>query len=390
MTPVELQVKLTEFLSLPAETEWVEFKEAKNNFNSDDLGKYFSSLSNEANLKAQPFGWLVFGVKDKPIPRPIVGSQYRIQRPHLDSLKEEIANHTSHRLTFEEIHEVPTPQGRVVMFQIPSALRGSPTSWKGHFYGRDHENLCPLNLHELEQIRKQAVQDDWSAVICDGATLNDLEPKAIAFARQEYKKKSPNLAAEVDGWNDETFLNKAKVCIDGKITRTAIILLGRPEANHFLGNCHPQLSWILKDKDGLERDYQHFQIPLLLAADPLLAKIRNLTCRVLPWGTLFPTEILQYDPWVLRETLHNAIAHQDYANGGRINVVEFEDRLVVVNRGSFLPGNVEDVIRRDAPFSVYRNAYLAQAMVGLQMIDTIGSGIKRIFQAQKKRSFPLP
>ena len=390
MTPVELQATLNEFLSLPAETEWVEFKEAKNKFDFDDLGKYFSSLSNEANLKGQPYGWLVFGVQDKPVPRPIVGTQYRPQRPHLDSLKEEIANHTSHRLSFEEIHEVTTPQGRVVMFQIPAALRGSPTSWKGHFYGRDHENLCPLNLHELEQIRKQALSDDWSATICDGATLNDLDPKAIAFARQEFTKKNPTLAAEVPTWNDETFLNKAKVCIGGRITRTAIVLLGRPEADHFLGNCHPQLSWILKDKDGLERDYQHFHPPLLMAVDPLLAKIRNLTCRVLPWGTLFPTEILQYEPWVLREALHNAIAHQDYSLSGRVDVVEYEDRLVIVNKGTFLPGDVESVIRRDAPFSVYRNAFLAQAMVGLQMIDTIGSGIKRIFQAQKKRSFPLP
>lgn len=390
MTPYELQAKLTEFLSLPAETEWVEFKEAKNNYDFDDLGKYFSSLSNEANLKGQPFGWLVFGVKDKPVPRPIVGTQYRPQRPQLDRLKEEIANHTSHRLTFEDIHEIAKPQGRVLMFQIPAALRGSPTSWKGHFYGRDHENRCPLNLHEFEQIRKQAQPDDWSAVTCDGATLNDLEPKAIAFAREEFTKKNPTLAAEVPNWNDETFLNKAKVCIGGRITRTAILLLGRPEANHFLGNCHPQLSWILKDIDGLERDYQHFYPPLLLAVDPLLAKIRNLTCRVLPWGTLFPTEILQYEPWVLRESLHNAIAHQDYSLSGRVDVVEYEDRLVIVNKGAFLPGNVESVIRRDAPFSVYRNAFLAQAMVSLQMIDTIGSGIKRIFQAQRKRSFPLP
>ncbi|NQW50586.1 MAG: putative DNA binding domain-containing protein [Rhodospirillales bacterium] len=390
MTPAELQAKLTEFLSLPAETEWVEFKEAKNNFDFDDLGKYFSALSNEANLKGQPFGWLVFGVKDKPVPRPIVGSQFRPRRPDLDSLKQEIAVHTSHHLTFEEIHEVATSQGRVVMFQIPAALRGSPTSWKGHFYGRDHEALVPLNLHELEQIRKQVVQEDWSAQICDGATLNDLDPNAIAFARQEYKKKNPNLAAEVDAWSDETFLNKAKVCIGGKITRTAIILLGRPESDHFLAGSHPQLSWILKDRDGLERDYKHYGPPFLLAVDAVLGNIRNLTSRVLPWGTMFPVELLQYDPWVLRETLHNAIAHQDYSCSGRINVVEFEDRLVVVNMGAFLPGDVESVIRRDAPFSVYRNAFLSQAMVGLQMIDTIGSGIKRIFQAQKKRSFPMP
>ncbi len=191
-------------------------------------------------------------------------------------------------------------------------------------------------------------------------------------------------------WPDKTFLNKAKLCIGGKITRTAVILLGRPESDHFLAGSHPQLSWILKDKDGMERDYQHFAPPFLLAVDPVLAKVRNLTCRVLPWGTLFPVELLQYDPWVLREMLHNSIAHQDYSSGGRINVVEFEDRLVIVNRGAFLPGDVESVIRQDAPLSVYRNAFLAQAMVGLQMIDTIGSGIKRIFQAQKKRSFPMP
>ena len=67
MTSAELQAKLSELLSLPAETEWVEFKEAKNNYDFDDLGKYFSALSNEANLKGQPFGWLVFGVKDKPL-----------------------------------------------------------------------------------------------------------------------------------------------------------------------------------------------------------------------------------------------------------------------------------------------------------------------------------
>jgi ATP-dependent DNA helicase RecG len=390
MTPAELQAKLTEFLSLPAETEWLEFKEAKNGFDSDDLGKYFSALSNEANLKGQAFGWLIFGVKDKPIPRSIVGSQFRPRRPDLDSLKREIAVHTGQGLTFEEIYELDTTHGRVVMFQIPAALRGMPTSWKKHFYGRDHNSLVGLNLQEIERIRSQVAHQDWSAAICDGATLDDLDPAALRTARQRYRDKNPSLAAELDGWSAETLLNKAKLSVDGRITRTAIILLGRPESDHFLQGSHPQLSWILKDRDGLERDYKHYGPPFLLAVDAVLGQIRNLTCRVLPWGTLFPVELLQYDPWVLRETLHNAIAHQDYAISGRINVVEFEDRLVVANMGVFLPGDVESVIRRDAPFSVYRNSFLAQAMVNLQMIDTIGSGIKRIFQAQKKRSFPMP
>ena len=388
MTSAELDSKLTELLRLPAEIEWVEFKEAKNDYHFDRLGEYFSALSNEANLKSQQWAWLVFGVKDKP--KQIVGSNYRTNRAHLDSLKEEIANQTSNRLTFEEIHEVVRPDGRVVMFQIPPALRGMPTAWKGHYYGRDNEAIGPLSLHEIEQIRKQATREDWSAQICAGATLNDLDPQAITFARQEFKKKYPKLIADVESWDDLTFLNKSKVCIDGKITRTALILLGRPESAHFLSPTHPQLTWILKDKDGMERDYKHFDPPLLLAVDALLTNIRNLTCRVLPWGTLFPVELLQYDDWVIREVLHNAIAHQDYPCSGRINVVEFEDRLVTANMGRFLPGDVEEVIRRDAPFSVYRNPFLAQAMVALQMIDTIGSGIKRIYEVQKKRSFPMP
>lgn len=140
----------------------------------------------------------------------------------------------------------------------------------------------------------------------------------------------------------------------------------------------------------MEKDYQHFDSPLILAGNKVLAKIRNLTVRHLPSGTLFPQEVTQYDPWVLRETLHNCIAHQDYTLRGRINVVETSDALLLTNLGSFIPGTVEDMIRSDAPPEIYRNPFLAQAMVSLNMIDTIGSGIKRMFMRQRSRSFPLP
>jgi ATP-dependent DNA helicase RecG len=67
-----------------------------------------------------------------------------------------------------------------------------------HYYGRDNEAIGPLSLHEIEQIRKQAAQEDWSAQICERATVSDLYPQAIAFARQEFKKKHPRLIADVD------------------------------------------------------------------------------------------------------------------------------------------------------------------------------------------------
>lgn len=44
------------------EDEVVEFKSAENSYDFDDIGKYFSALSNEANLREQAFAWLVFGI----------------------------------------------------------------------------------------------------------------------------------------------------------------------------------------------------------------------------------------------------------------------------------------------------------------------------------------
>ena len=389
MTPAELKAKLDEMMMLPAETEWVEFKEAKNDYDFDDIGKYFSALSNEANLRGKPAGWLIFGVTDKP-PRQICGTKYRLQKPSLDRLKTKIAQHTNHQITFLECHELSDIQGRVVLFEIPPAPRGIPTTWNGIPYGRIHDSLGPLNLQEIEQIRRQGTPEDWSAQICESATINDLDPQAIVFAKQEYKKKNPKLAAEVDRWDDNTFLNKSKVCIEGTITRTAIILLGKNESEHFLSPAVAGITWVLKDANGVEKDYEHFGPPLILAVDQVFAKIRNLTYRYLRNETLFPTEITQYESWVIREALHNAIAHQDYAQGGRINVIEESDSLLFTNLGEFLPGNVEEVILRDAPPEHYRNQFLATAMVNLNMIDTIGSGIKRMFTIQRQRSFPMP
>ena len=177
---------------------------------------------------------------------------------------------------------------------------------------------------------------------------------------------------------------------NGQITHAALVLLGNEQSDHLLSPAVVHITWVLRDTGGLERDYRHFRTPLILAIDSILDKIRNLTVRYLPNGTLFPKEVSQYDLWVLREILHNCIAHQDYKQAGRINVVEEQDSVLFTNLGHFIPGSVEDVIRQDAPPALYRNPFLAQAMVNLNMIDTIGSGIKRMFTVQRQRNFPMP
>ena len=388
MTSAELYKTLTELRNLPAETECVEFKEAKNGYDFNKIGKYFSSLCNEANLKNKPNAWLVFGIKDKG--KTIVGSQFKPLRNELDKLKSDVANKTSNHITFNEIYELDTPDGRVIMFEIPAAPKGIPIAWEGHYYGRDGEELVPLNLVEIETIRNQATNVDWSANIIDGAAISDLDEKAILKAREEYKKKFSSKATDCDSWDNATFLNKIKVTIQGKITNTAIILLGKDESDHFIKPAIAKMSWILKDEHGIERDYEHFAPPFILNSENLFSRIRNLTYRYMSDNTLFPTEIKTYEPYVIREALHNCIAHQDYMLHGIIRVVEKQDELVFSNVGSFIPGTVEKVIEQDAPQSYYRNSFLADAMVNLNMIDTIGSGIKKMFVEQRNRFFPLP
>jgi len=386
---IDIEKTLDDLLSQPFETEVLEFKQAKSNYDSNKLGKYFSALSNEANLAGKDNAWLVFGVEDKY--KHIVGSNFRVDNANLQNLKAEIASKTTNRLTFKAIYTLNRPEGRVILFQIPSAPLGIPTAWAGHYYGRDGEELNALNLEEIERIRKQHIEDDWSIGICDNATVSDLSEEAILKARKLFSLKTPLLADDILHWDDITFLNKAKLCIQGRLTHTAILLLGKPESEHFISPAIAKITWILKDRDNVEKDYEHFSCPFLLNIDAVYNKIRNLKYRYLPEGSLFPDEVESYDPYIIREGLNNCIAHQDYTLAGKINIIESEDsHLIFSNVGAFIPTSVENVIKADAPESRYRNRFLVNAMVNLNMIDTIGSGIKKMFIIQRKRFFPLP
>lgn len=386
MTIEDIRNKFEELRSA-SENETVEFKEAKDNFDFNTLGKYFSALSNEANLQGVRCGWFVFGVHDKT--RCVVGTSYRNDPKKLQSLKHEIAQKTTGNLTFSNVFELEVDGKRVLLFEIPAAPQGVPIAFDGHFYGRDGESLVALNLQEIETIRSQR-SFDWSAQVAEGATIDDLDSEALNKARFEFKKKNPDIADEINQWSDATFLNKARLTVNGKITNAALILLGTPESAVRLMPAIAQMTWILKDEDGIEVDYKHFYPPFLMSVDKLLSQIRNITFRYLPDNTLFPDEVMKYDNYVIREALHNCIAHQDYSLRERINVVETPDSLLFSNGGAFIPQTIENVIEKDAPQRYYRNTFLCTAMVNLNMIDTIGSGIKRMFVCQRKRLFPLP
>jgi ATP-dependent DNA helicase RecG len=384
----EIKSLFQQLLNFPVETEWVEFKHADKDFHFDDIGKYFSALSNEANLRGQQSAWLVFGVTDK-LPRKIAGTSYRLDPIRLESLKQEIAQQTN-RVTFSDIFDLKLPEGRVLLFKIPPATRGIPTSWKGHYFGRNGESLVALSIQKLETIRQQGQQDgDWTAEIIPDASLKDLDDTALRLARTKYASKinTTRQGGSIDQWEEITFLEKIRLCRNGKITRAALLLLGKAESAHFLLPHPAQITWKLEAE---EQAYEHFGPPFFLTIEDLFRKIRNVKFRIQPANHLVPVEITKYDPAILLEGLNNCIAHQDYTRNSRITVVERSDRLTLQNAGYFFDGTLDDYLFRNRTPQRYRNPYLVQAMVSLDMIDTVGNGIRRMFLTQKARFLPLP
>lgn len=388
MNSFELERLLDELRAFPHETEWVEFKQDR--YEPQQIGEYISALSNSACLHGKDLAYLIFGIDNED--HSIRGTSFNplVARKGNQELENWWATQLSPRVDFK-IFTLNVQNKNVVIFFIDPA-KERPVAFRGIEYIRVGSNKHKLkDFPEKERkIWRQDRQYDWSAQICTGATIDDLDVEAIARARIEYKNKNPRLESDVDAWDDRAFLNKARLTIQDQITRSAIILLGKEESEHFISPAVARITWVLKDDQGIEKDYQHFGPPFLLKTDEVYSKIRNLNYRYLPDNSLFPTEIKQYEPYLIRETLHNCIAHQDYELGGRINVVERSDELLFTNLGNFLPGSVENVIATDAPPEKYRNPFLANAMVNLNMIDTIGSGIKKMFNLQRQRYFPLP
>lgn len=369
------------------ENEVVEFKRAGDSYSTDDIGKYFSALANEANLRDQDRAWLVFGVDNKT--RRAVGTDYRPEPTRLHSLKMQISDASEPSITLRNIHELAHPDGRVLLLEIPAAPLGMPVAWKGHYYARAGESLTHLGLDKLDEIRGQVGATDWSAQGVAGVTLAHLDDAALAQARESFAKKYANrfAADEIKAWSETTFLDRAKLTRDGRITRATLLLLGKPEAAHLLSPHPAQMTWKL---EGPERAYEHFGLPFLLTSSELYRKIRNIQVRILPEDQLVAVEIAKYDRKIVLEALHNCIAHQDYSRCGRIVVTEFPDRLLLESEGSFFEGMPADYIAGTKTPRRYRNPFLAQAMAELNMIDTMGYGIHEMHLGQARRFFPMP
>ncbi|MCR2005193.1 putative DNA binding domain-containing protein [Bacteroides acidifaciens] len=397
MLEFELQQYLQrEYPRENARCEWKEFKNLKNSFSGDEKDDVISYVSAIANMEG---GHLVIGVKDKTL--EIVGTDvsrltFNGQPANTQSatfkLTEQCTYLSSEGLSIEEFVTDDTNK-RVWIIHIPRHLPRRPVLAHKKAWQRIEDSLVEMTNERMTAILEEPIYTakDWSAEIIPNATVNDLDEVAVAKARKMFKKVHDRIPeSEVNAWSVEEFLSNSGVMIDGKITRAAILLLGKPSAEYKLAPAVTQITWTRRDKNEDVVDYEHFSIPFILTVDDVLAKIDNLTMREMPGGTLFPDTMKQYDDYTIREALHNCIAHQDYTLQQRINFVENPGYIYYANGGSFIPGTLQAALKAQGPQRHFRNQRLCNAMVNFNMIDTVSRGIKKMFSEQRRRHFPMP
>ena len=390
MTELELQqYLLREYPQENARCEWKEFKNLKNSFCGDEKNDVISYVSAIANMDG---GDLVIGVHDKTL--EIVGTDtynYDKQKAIL-RLTERCVNLSTEDLYIDEFITDDTNR-KVWVIHIPKHLPKRPVFVHNKAWQRIEDSLVEMTTERMSTILDEPIfsETDWSAQIVSDATIDDLDEVAIAKARMMFKKVHSRIPeAEVNAWTVETFLSKCGIMKNGGITRAAIILLGKYESAFKLRPAVVQVTWTRRDEKQDVVDYEHFTVPFILTVDEILSKIENLTMREMPGGTLFPDTMKQYDDYTIREALHNCIAHQDYTMQQRINFVENPTYLYYSNAGSFIPGTLENALTNEEPQAYFRNECLCRAMVDFNMIDTVSRGIKKMFNEQWRRHFPMP
>ena len=388
MNATELQQLLR--ARFPAENErheWKAWRNLKHSIAGDkgeDLLSYVSALANMDG------GCVVIGVRDGSLlPVGIVEFSDNTPENLPHKLLSRCANLPSLGLNVEALCANDT--GAVVwLVHVPRHAPRQPVVAHSQAWQRDHDKLVPLRADRLAAILAEPlVGEDWSAAVVPGATLDDLDPHALALARRQFADKNARQrwAGDIAQWSDAAFLDKARLTVHGGVTRAALLLVGRAErAVHRLSPHPAELVWKLPQ----ERAAESFGPPFLLATSELMSRIRNPIIKLFPESQLIPVQLPRYHVQLVLEALHNCIAHQDYARSERIVVEERPGRLCMLNAGRFAEGSPEDYFTGQHTPRLYRNAWLAAAMNEIGMIDKAGFGIKDMVRIQRERFLPLP
>lgn len=354
------------------ENEHLEFKEAKSNFHFEKLVKYCAALANEGG------GSIVLGVTDKP-PRMVVGTS---AFQEIERTKAGLVERLRLRISADEVQH---RQGRVLIFTAPARPIGTPIPVDGAYWMRVGEDLVPMTPDQLRRIFDEA-GPDFSAEACPGATVADLDPRAIEALRHRWHVKTKRDA--ILHCSDEQLLRDTELVSDAGVTYAALVLLGTRQAlGRFLAQAEVVFEYRSSEAPGPASQREEFREGFLLFYDRLWELINLRNDRQHYQDGLFMLEIPTFNEGAVREVILNAVAHRDYRLAGSVFVRQFARRIEIVSPGGFPQGiTPENILDRQLP----RNRRIADALARCGLVERAGQGANRIFETCIREGKALP
>jgi ATP-dependent DNA helicase RecG len=354
------------------ENERCEFKEAKTSFNKERLIEYCVALANELG------GKLILGVTNKK-PRQVVGSR---AFQNLEEVKHDLL--TTLRLRVE-VEEVICTEGRVLIFSVPPRPIGTPWHIEGRYLMRSGESLVSMSADQLQKIFAES-SPDFSAEVCERASLDDLDPMAIEIFRKRWSEKNGN--ATTLTLPVSQLLEDSELTVGGKITYAALILLGnRPALGRFLANAEVILEYRSTEEQIASSQRFEYRQGFLTFHDELWKQV-NARNDVTPIRDgLFRREIPALNEDAVREAMLNAVCHRDYRLGGSVFIRQYPARFEIISPGGFPVGITPDnILKRQLP----RNRRLAEACGRVGLVERSGQGMDRIYNSALREGKSRP
>jgi ATP-dependent DNA helicase RecG len=355
------------------EGESLEFKEAKNKFNFEELCEYISAISNMGG------GKLILGVTDKR-PRVVVGtSVYSQPERTLARVLEQIPL----RVTFDEIFDANGL--RVLVFNVPARPAGIPIKYNGRYWTRSGDRLLKMDEAQLKEIFSE-IEEDFSAKICVGAGISDLDKESINSFRGLWIKKSKNQM--ISNHSDEQLLVDAEVLSSEGLSYAALILFGtRQSLGKYLPNAEITFEYRGSEASGPANERKEFRKGLFGCFDELWEIINKRNNLQHYQEGLFIYDIPTFDENSIREAILNAVCHRDYRMAGNIFIRQYPNRLEIVSPGGLPPQiTFENILDRQYP----RNRRLADMLLKCGLVERSGQGMNLIFEEAIRHSKPAP
>ena len=363
-----MTIKDIKYLIREQESEKVEFKEAKYQFDTERLTRYCVALANEGG------GVLVLGVSDGKLKTVLGTSAFQ----NINDIKSKLLSRVHLRI---EIEEQYYNNKRVILFYVPSRPIGMPIHYKGSYWMRRGEDLVPMTPDLLQKIFAES-NPDFSQEICSTASFDELSSEAIEEFRNMWVRKSKNYS--LNSISRLQLLEDAELTIDGNITYAALILFGTSKA---LGKYLPQAEVIFEyrhlDSSNSAQQRVEFREAFFLIYEQIW-NIINLRNEVYQYQSgLVRYDIPAFNESVIREAVLNAVSHRDYRLGGSVFIRQYPKKIEIESPGGFPCGITEkNILYKQHP----RNRRISEALSKCGLVERSGQGANLMFEESIKES----